>query len=205
MNDQALIVLNNVTTGYSKDKPLLKNYSLELYGNTICCLMGESGCGKTTLLRTIAGLTPQLSGDIHINTENKAKDIYMMHQNYASFNWLTTLDNILIAKKIKGKVTKEDKQRAIEILKSVGLEGNEQKYPTQLSGGQRQRLALARTIFMKPKIIFMDEPMSGLDENTRQEVSDLILDIQKETKCLIVMITHNEDTAKYMCSEVIRL
>ena len=169
--------------------------------------MGESGCGKTTLLRTIAGLVKPLSGTISVNgeliTKASKNNIYMMHQNYTSFDWLKCLDNILVAKKVKGRINKCDVDRAKEMMKLVGLENNEDKYPKQLSGGMRQRLALARTLFMNPGIILMDEPLSALDIETRERMQDLIINQHKETSSTIIMVTHSREEANKMCDVII--
>lgn len=204
-----MIELKNITIGYDKTKPLKQNFNYTFQDNKIYGILGESGCGKSTLLKTIAGLIYPLNGEIFVNgnilQRADKNDIYMMHQNYTSFDWLTTLDNILITEKIKHKnITKEKKEMALQWLKEVGLENSENKYPTQLSGGMRQRLALARTLYMRPSIILMDEPLSALDEETREKMQDLILNIHKETHNTIIMITHSEDEAEKMCDEILR-
>lgn len=203
-----MIVANNLCTGYARASPLLKGFNYQ-FDNKIYGILGESGCGKTTLLRTIAGLTKPLSGevlidDVRISKPNK-NGIYMMHQNYTSFDWLTCLDNILIAKKIQGRVTEEDVDNAKQMLEAVKLGKDADKYPRQLSGGMRQRLALARTLFVNPKIILMDEPLSALDGNTRSEMQDLILDIHKRTNNTILMVTHSVEEANKMCDTIIKL
>lgn len=201
-----MIELNKLYTGYSRDKPLLKNFNYQ-FDSKIYGILGESGCGKTTLLRTIAGLIKPLSGNAVVNGELVTKasknNIYMMHQNYTSFDWLKCLDNILIAQKVKGRINKCDIDRAKEMISIVGLEGNENKYPKQLSGGMRQRLALARTLFMNPEIILMDEPLSALDIETRQKMQDLIIKQHKETNNTIIMVTHSKGEAQKMCDVII--
>ena len=201
-----MIELNELYTGYSRDKPLLKNFNYK-FDTKIYGILGESGCGKTTLLRTIAGLIKPLSGNVIVNKELVTKasknNIYMMHQNYTSFDWLKCLDNILIAQKVKGIINKCDIDRAKEMLSIVGLEGNEDKYPKQLSGGMRQRLALARTLFMNPEIILMDEPLSALDIETREKMQDLIIKKHKETNNTIIMVTHSKEEAQKMCDVII--
>ena len=199
-----MIVLNDLYTGYSRNSPLLKAFNYK-FDKKIYGILGKSGCGKTTFLRTVAGLMSPLQGEIIIDNvkSNKKNDIYMMHQSYTSFDWMTCLNNILIAKKIKGKVTKEDVQNALKILESVNLKGCEFKYPRQLSGGMRQRLALARTIFMQPQIILMDEPLSALDNATRTEMQNMIINMHKSISNTIIMVTHSTEEANKMCDEII--
>ena len=201
-----MIEISELYTGYSRDKPLLKNFNYQ-FDSKIYGILGESGCGKTTLLRTIAGLVKPLSGTISVNgeliTKASKNNIYMMHQNYTSFDWLKCLDTILVAKKVKGRINKCDVDRAKEMMKLVGLENNEDKYPKQLSGGMRQRLALARTLFMNPGIILMDEPLSALDIETRERMQDLIINQHKETSSTIIMVTHSREEANKMCDVII--
>ncbi len=203
-----MIKLNNLCTGYSRDRPLLRNFNYE-FDNKIYGILGESGCGKTTLLKTIAGLMNPLDGEILVDNEKLQKanknNIYMLHQNYTSFDWMDCLENILIAKKIKGTINESDIKKAISILKRVGLGNYLKKYPKQLSGGQRQRLALARTLYMDPQIILMDEPLSALDESTRTDMQNMIMEIHRLLNNTIIMVTHSKNEANKMCDVIINL
>lgn len=203
-----MIKLNNLCTGYSRDRPLLRNFNYE-FDNKIYGILGESGCGKTTLLKTIAGLMNPLDGEILVDNEKLQKanknNIYMLHQNYTSFDWMDCLENILIAKKIKGTINESDIKKAISILKRVGLGNYLKKYPKQLSGGQRQRLALARTLYMDPQIILMDEPLSALDESTRTDMQNMIMEIHRLLNNTIIMVTHSKNEANKMCDIIINL
>ena len=203
-----MIVLNDLYTGYSRNSPLLTGFNYQ-FDKKIYGILGESGCGKTTLLRTIAGLTKPLQGEVIVdNTKDNRPNkngIYMLHQNYTSFDWMTCLDNVLIAKKVKGKVTETDKENALKMLELVKLNEHVHKYPRQLSGGMRQRLALARTLFMQPQIILMDEPLSALDSVTRSEMQKLIIKMHECTNNTIIMVTHSTEEAEKMCDEIIKL
>jgi ABC-type nitrate/sulfonate/bicarbonate transport system ATPase subunit len=202
-----MITLNNLYTGYPHCHALLKSFDYT-FGNKIYGILGESGCGKTTLLRTIAGLMKPLDGEVVVDgikvTKPNKNNVYMMHQNYTCFDWLTCLDNVLIVRKIKGRVSKRDEEEALEILRAVKLGEHVNKYPRQLSGGQRQRVALARTLLMRPANILMDEPLSALDEDTRAEMQQLILDVHKATSNTILMVTHSTDEATKMCDEILK-
>jgi len=203
-----MIVLNDLYTGYSRDAPLLKGFNYQ-FDKKVYGILGESGCGKTTLLRTIEGLAKPLKGEVVVggieNNKPSKNGIYMMHQNYTSFDWMTCLDNVLIAKKIKSKITDKDRRDAMKMLELVKLEGHMQKYPRQLSGGMRQRLALARTLFVHPQIILMDEPLSALDNVTREEMQKLVVRMHKDIGNIIIMVTHSTEEAEKMCDEIIKL
>jgi ABC-type nitrate/sulfonate/bicarbonate transport system ATPase subunit len=194
-----MITLNDLVIGYNKPRMNPLNYTFndgKIYG-----VLGKSGCGKSTLLKTIAKMHKPLSGSV---TQSDKFQIYMMHQRYTNFNWLSCLDNVLIAERNKRK-RKELVPCAIEVLKQVGLEEYLDRYPTELSGGMQQRLALARVLFIKPQILLMDEPLSALDDNTRDKMQKLILDVHKETNNTIIMITHSVEEAHKMCDEILKL
>ena len=194
-----MITLTDLVVGY--DKPLMKPLNLTFERGKIYGILGKSGCGKSTLLKTIAKMQKQISGTI---TRDDKSQVYMMHQKYTNFNWLDCLDNVLIAERNKKK-RKASETYAKEVLKQVGLEEYLDRYPTELSGGMQQRLALARVLFVKPKILLMDEPLSALDDNTREKMQKLIMDIHKETGNTIIMVTHSVEEAHKMCDEIIKL
>lgn len=201
------IELKNLSIGYEYGNPVLSNINYTFQDNKIYGIIGKSGLGKSTLLQTIAGLEKPLDGEILFNGEPlrsaRENDIMMLFQNYTCFDWLTELDNVLIAKRVKGKVTPQDITLAKAWLQRVGL--GENKYPTQLSGGMRQRLALARTLFMNPAVVLMDEPLSALDEKTRKDMQDLIIADHANDKNIIIMVTHSTEEAERVCDIVIDL
>ena len=194
-----MITLNNLVIGYNK--PLMKQLNFTFESGHIYGILGKSGCGKSTLLKTIAKMHKPLSGGVQISDRDQ---IYMMHQRYTNFNWLTCLDNVLIAERNKRK-RKELTQNAISVLQQVGLGEYLDRYPTELSGGMQQRLALARVLFVKPKYLLMDEPLSALDDSTRATMQKLIMDVHKKTNNTIIMVTHSIEEAHKMCDKIIQL
>lgn len=194
-----MIILNELVIGYNK--PLMAPLNMEFEDGKIYGILGKSGCGKSTLLKTIARIVRPLSGSVRVDNGH---DVYMMHQRYTNFNWLTCLNNVLIAERNKSK-RKELVHVAEQILIRVGLGEYMDRYPTELSGGMQQRLALARVLFVRPHYLLMDEPLSALDDVTRMKMQQFILDVHKETNGTIIMVTHSEAEAKKMCNKIIKV
>ncbi|MNJ90292.1 Taurine import ATP-binding protein TauB [compost metagenome] len=191
-----------------KDKTIFENWNSTFEENKIYTVLGKSGCGKSTLLRTIAGLLKPNSGVISYNDKKITKPIeqvFMMHQAYTNFPWKNCLENVLFPIKLKRKVTSEDIIFAKEMINRVGLNDCESKYPDELSGGMKQRLALARVLVSKPPVILMDEPLSALDDKTRESMQKLILDLHEETSNTVIMVTHNQEEAHKMGDFILNL
>ena len=194
-----MITLNNLIVGY--EKPLMDPLNLTFESGKIYGILGKSGCGKSTLLKTIAGMHRPLSGEI---VRKDRQPIYMMHQRYTNFDWLSCRENVLIAERSRNK-RKSLVESAEFVLYKVGLGNYFDRYPTELSGGMQQRLALARVLFVKPTYLFMDEPLSALDDATRTSMQNLIMEVHHETATTILMVTHSEEEAKRMCDHIIKL
>lgn len=202
-----MIQVKNLSVSFGDNK-ILDNVSFDFNDNSITCILGRSGSGKSTLLRSIAGLLKPADGVVTYKDKEVTKpneNIFMMHQNYANFPWKNCMENVLFPIKLKRKATKKDYVEATELLFKVGLGGHVEKYPEQLSGGMKQRLSLARVLMSKPKVILMDEPLSALDDKTRVEMQDLIMNLQKETKNIIIMITHSKSDADKMADHIIQI
>jgi NitT/TauT family transport system ATP-binding protein len=201
-----MIELKNVYLRF-EEKTIFNGYNYTFENNKIYTIMGKSGCGKTTLLRIIAGLLPPTKGEVIYNNEKvkkQNKNIFMMHQAHVNFPWKTCLDNVLFPIKLQQKVTPEHVQQAITMLEKVDLKGCEKLYPHELSGGMNQRLALARVLVTKPKVILMDEPLSALDFNLRTGMQDLILQLHKETQNTIILVTHDADEGQRLADVQIK-
>lgn len=169
-------------------------------------ILGLSGCGKSTVLRLICGLQEPTSGEILIR--NKPRDngvrIGMVFQQYSSFPWLSVLDNVALGLTYKGVQKKEKYEKAMEMIKLVGLYGHEKKYAQYpiLSGGQLQRVAIARSLANDPEILLMDEPFGALDLNTRLQMQDLLCEIWTKLQSTIIFVTHDLPEAVYLADDI---
>ncbi|MDL5050686.1 ABC transporter ATP-binding protein [Oscillatoria amoena NRMC-F 0135] len=169
-------------------------------------LMGASGCGKSTLLRYICNLQQPTEGTVLLNGKplDEKTRVSMVFQNYSSLPWFSVLDNVALPLKFKGVGKKERVEKAMEMIKLVGLEGHEDKYAKMpaLSGGQLQRVAIARSLIANPEIIVMDEPFGALDINTRLQMQDMLEDIWLKFHSTIIFVTHDITEAVYLGDEV---
>jgi NitT/TauT family transport system ATP-binding protein len=169
-------------------------------------ILGMSGCGKSTILRYIAGLQEPTSGKVLVNNKAVGADnrVSMVFQKYSSLPWMSVLDNVSLGLRYKGVPKKERDARAMEMIQMVGLKGHEHKfaqYPT-LSGGQLQRVAIARSLLANPEIILMDEPFGALDIKTRLQMQDMLLSIWLKFHSTIIFITHDISEAVYLGDDI---
>ena len=202
-----MIELKGINHGF-KDKEILSNFNHTFNDGTITAITGPSGCGKSTLLRIISGLLIPDKGVVYYKGNKVLKpnaEIFMMHQNYANFPWKNCLQNVLFPISLKRKITEDDMNSARDMLFKVGLHNSEDKLPDELSGGMKQRLSLARILMTKPPVILMDEPLSALDEKTRENMQELIMNMQKKSNNTILMITHSKEEAIKMGDSILSL
>jgi spermidine/putrescine transport system ATP-binding protein len=194
-----------VKTFTGLDKPALNDVSLDVKEGEFYSLLGPSGCGKTTLLRVIAGFETASSGQVFIGGENVStvpphkRPVNMVFQSYALFPHLTVAENVAFGLKYgrsklrpnKGEIGRQVRQA----LEKVRLEGLEERLPRQLSGGQKQRVALARALVMQPVALLLDEPLSALDPQIREEMQEELRSINERTGVSFVMVTHDQSEA----------
>jgi NitT/TauT family transport system ATP-binding protein len=183
----------------------IDNISFDLHAGQLISLLGPSGCGKTTFLRIAAGLIPKTSGIVEINGVEVARpqpDFGVVFQQPNLMPWRTVLKNVLFPIEIQGDADGGAVQRAADLLLLVGLSGFEHSYPSQLSGGMQQRVALCRALVHQPKLLLMDEPFGALDELTRMEMQDLLLDIRAKTGATLMLVTHSISEAIYLSDKV---
>jgi iron(III) transport system ATP-binding protein len=197
-----ILELNRISQAYDKHL-VVRDLSLALEQGQIGCLLGASGCGKTTVLRTIAGFEPLLDGEIRIAgvavsrpdffLPPAKRKIGMVFQDYALFPHLNIFDNVAFGLSSLNKA--EQLRRVNEALELVGLNSEHHKYPHEISGGQQQRIALARALAPQPQLLLMDEPFSNLDVTLRERLSLEVRDILKAHGTTALFVTHNQQEA----------
>ena len=190
------------------DTPLvaIEDVSFDIAQGQLISLLGPSGCGKTTVLRILAGLTDATSGTVEIRgrpVTGPQRDFGVAFQSPTLMPWRTVIENVLFPMEVQGRKDAAARDRARELLRLVGLEGFEQVYPKQLSGGMQQRTALCRALIHEPTLLLMDEPFGALDELTRMEMNDLLLDIRRLTKATVLFVTHSISEAVYLSDAVL--
>ena len=204
----SVLSLQNISFSYGRT-PVLKDISYEFEKGKMYCIIGKSGAGKTTLLSLLSGLAKPTAGDIIYDGKSIAKiDKYTFRSRYIgvvfqSFNLITkytALENVVLSMDVSGAKIKNKKQKALELLESVGLDEDEaNRRVLKLSGGQQQRVAIARALSYAPDIILADEPTGNLDRDTQKEIMDIFRDLTEQGKC-VILVSHSPDVAA-MCDE----
>jgi len=186
----------------------VNNVSLEIRQGEIFCLLGASGCGKTTLLRMLAGFEQPSSGAIHIDGQDMAgippyeRPVNMMFQSYALFPHMTVAGNVAFGLEQEKLARPEIDRRVAEILEIVRMADYAKRKPHQLSGGQRQRVALARALVKRPKLLLLDEPLGALDRKLREHTQFELIAIQEKLGVTFVVVTHDQEEAMTLATRV---
>ena len=195
MGDEKIAAVNNVTLNFER--------------GTVTCLLGKSGSGKSTLLNLISGLEKPTKGEIIIRglhvermdetqlAKFRQQHIGFVFQSYNLLGNLTALENVTLPLIFKRVGVKERKERAMEMLKAVGLESRANHKPSQLSGGQQQRVSIARAFVNNPEIVFADEPTGNLDTKTTYQMMDLMMGLSGKNKQTLIIVTHDMEISDY--------
>ena len=212
---ETIIAIDHLRKAYKKastqDLLVLDDINFKLQEGEIVALLGKSGSGKSTLLRIIAGLISPTSG--HVSYRGKpvtqpVRGIAMVFQSFALMPWLTVLENVELGLEAQGVGREERRQRAIEAIDIIGLDGFESAFPKELSGGMRQRVGFARALVINPDVLLMDEPFSALDVLTAENLKSDLLELWQEKKTNtngILLVTHNIEEAAMMADRIVIL
>ena len=202
------VELKNINKTYG-DYKASDNVSFGIEKGKLIGLLGPSGSGKTTILRMIAGLEQPDSGEIIIDgrvvndVPASERGIGFVFQNYALFRYMTVYDNIAFGLRVQKADKKKINERVRELIKLIGLEGLEKRYPSQLSGGQRQRVAFARALAPNPQLLLLDEPFAAIDAKVRKELRSWLREMIEKLGVTSIFVTHDQDEAIEVADEII--
>ncbi len=189
-----------------KDVLAIEDLTLKVDRKEFLVIVGPTGCGKSTLLNLIAGFEKPTGGKIKID-ESKVKgsgpDRGFVFQDFALYPWRTVLKNITFGLEVQDVPEEKTRERAMEYIKMVGLEGFEESYPHTLSGGMKQRVGLARALAYEPEILLMDEPFGSLDAQTKKMMQRELIKIWQETEKTVVFVTHSVIEATYLADRIV--
>lgn len=202
--------VSKVYTTPQGDYTVLEDVNLSVREGEFICVIGHSGCGKTTLLNMVSGFAHPTSGEVRLKGERITRpgpDRMVVFQNYSLLPWKTAFENIYIA--VNAVYPEKSKQEKTEIVQKhlamVGLEEAAHKKPGQLSGGMKQRVSIARALSICPEVLILDEPFGALDAITREELQDELLKIWEEHRATVMMITHDIDEALFLADRIVMM
>ena len=190
------LTIKNLFFSYD-GKPLLKNISLSLKKGEFLSIVGSSGCGKSTIIKLVAGIEKADSGTI------TSESTGYMPQKDLLLPWRTVLDNILLPVEISKQNLKVEKEKALEYLKKLKLDEYQNSFPNELSGGMRQRVSFLRTLFTQGEILLLDEPFSALDMITKEQLQKWLLEILNDFKKSVIFITHDINEAIFLSDRIL--
>ncbi|WP_413810724.1 ABC transporter ATP-binding protein [Streptomyces sp. OE57] len=202
--------LSKTYGGASDAHEVLSDISLEVHEGEFVCVVGPSGAGKTTLLRCLTSLMPPSAGAVYLNGEplhgpNASISVVFQEYTRSLMPWMTVTKNVGLPLRARGTDKAVIAELVENALASVGLAGSGRKHPWQLSGGMQQRVAIARALITSPDVLIMDEPFASIDAQTRLELEDLTLALQRERGMTVVLVTHDIDEAVYLSHRIVVL
>ena len=206
---EILLQAHQVGFGYQPDQPVFENINLHIRKREILVLLGGSGCGKSSLLRLLAGLTQPAAGSVTFlgqSLQQPHPRSALIFQQASLLPWLRVRDNARFGLSFKHQPRIDARTleaRVDEALAAVGLEGREAAWPSELSGGQAQRVALARALARQPELLFADEPFSALDAITRTEMQQLLVDLVHRWHTAVLLVTHDLDEALLVADRIL--
>lgn len=201
----SFLKMENITFSYDDGTKIIDHVSWEIQKGEFHCLLGRSGCGKTTLIKLAAGLLKTKTGRISIDNRvvtEPSSDYGFVFQAPTLLQWKTAIENVLLPVSLKRKVRKQDQDEAYNLLAKVGLAQYMNKYPSELSGGQQSRVAIARALIQNPAILFLDEPFAALDAITREELQHDLLQLCNEQQTTVLFITHDISEAVFLADRI---
>jgi len=210
---RAFLSIKNVSKVYPTPRGLytvLDGVDLDIQEGEFICLIGHSGCGKTTLLNMVSGFSTPTTGEVRVGDRlitQPGPDRMVVFQNYCLLPWKTAYENVDLAVKaaFPDKPKAERAAQVWEHLEMVGLTEAAHKRPAQLSGGMKQRVAIARALSIRPEVLIMDEPFGALDAITKEELQEELLKIWQDHRCTVLMITHDIDEALFLADRIVMM
>lgn len=213
VDPNGFLVIDNVTKVYQTSKgpfTVLDGINLTINEGEFICLIGHSGCGKTTLLNMVSGFNTPSTGEVRLQGKPITKpgpDRMVVFQGYALLPWMTVTENVYLAVDAVFPNKPENEKREIvrEHLAMVGLSEAAEKKITQISGGMKQRVAIARALSIRPNLLILDEPFGALDAITKEELQEELLKIWNDKRCTVLMITHDIDEALFLADRLVMM
>lgn len=193
------ITIAGMKVAYGRSEPVVAGLDLEIAPGEFRALLGPSGCGKTTLLKALAGLLPVSGGSVDGVGRD---DMGYVPQGNSCFPWLSVAENVAYGLWTRGVNRSERRRRALELLESVGLGDQGERYPAKLSEGMRQRVAVARAFALEPGLLLMDEPFSALDYQTKLRVQEELLALWRDHRSTVIYVTHDIDEALLLADRI---
>jgi bicarbonate transport system ATP-binding protein len=210
---EPFLIVDNVAKIYptkTGSYTVMENVNLTINEGEFICLIGHSGCGKTTLLNMVSGFAQPSIGEVRLQGQPIVKpgpDRMVVFQGYALLPWLTVFENVYLAvNRVYGDKPESEKARIVnEHLAMVGLTEAADKKPPQISGGMKQRVAIARALSIRPEVLILDEPFGALDAITKEELQEELLKIWNDHRCTVLMITHDIDEALFLADRLVMM